>query len=377
MSDVSDRSKIGPRTRSVVDRSTRIRALRPVLIALVVTVHIPVTLYRPDLRDVALSFGTYFSALISGCIAIAALPTLSVISGFLAGNSAGNLTGRYAYPAYAARKFRRLIVPMLLWGLPMVVWIYTRQAGGFSVRPDLALFPFDLEQWLRALTAYQKLPANPPLYFLRELFLAALLLPVWRLIARSVGFSALVAIAIFYCAVAGIHFDFFIRIDIYLYFFIGVFLAARPDVRSLDGWLCAHARGLVLGFVLVCAALALYGLGPNPEHYWLALNLVRLTGPVALWALATMLAAGAVGRVLEVLSPVSFTVFLGHAIVIRVAWWAWRELFGASRFDVAWWCFFVLAVALSFAILGSLWWLYDRLRRRLLNTAPGQDPVAR
>lgn len=339
----------------------RIRVLRPVLVLLIVTVHVPLALYRPDLRDIDLSPGSYFSALISGCIAIAALPTLSVISGYLAAARSGDRS----YPVYVARKFKRLVVPMIAWGLPMAIWIYTRQSAGIGMRPDLDLYPFNLKGWFQALAAYHKLPANAPLYFLRELFLAALLLPFWRLVSRSVVVSVLLAAAIFYCAVVGINFGFFIRIDIYLYFFIGVFIAAHPGLAVADDWIRERAAWILLAFLTACLPMAFYGFSENTEHYWLVLNLMRLTGPLAFLALGTYLTRGIIGNVLARLSPASYTIFLGHVIVLRIAWWGWQELVGFSRHDTAWWAFFGLAVFLSAATLASLWWVYDRLRAAL------------
>ena len=346
----------------------RIRVLRPVLIVLIVTVHIPFALYRPDMRDVALSVGSYLSVLISGCIAVAALPTLSVFSGYLAGKKAGERS----YPAYAWRKFKRLIIPMFLWGLPMAIWIYSRQAAGVEMRPSLDLYPFNPEGWFRALAAYQKLPANPPLYFLRELFLAALLLPVWRLVSRNVLASLLLAAGIYYCTLARINFGFFHRIDIYMYFFIGVFIAAHPGLASADGWIRERAAWVMLVFLGACSAVPFYGLSENPQHYWLVLNLLRLTGPIAFLALATYLARGAIGDALARLAPASYTVFLGHIIVIQIVWWGWGELVGPLRFNEAWWGFFVVATAFSFATLASAWWAYDRTRVSLSRMIFGQ-----
>lgn len=346
---------------SKTNASDRIRVLRPVLVLLIVTVHVPAALYRPDLREVELSLGSYFSVLISGCIAIAALPTLSVISGYLAAAR----SGRRSYPVYAVRKFKRLVVPMIAWGLPMAVWIYTRQAAGVGMRPDLDLYPFNAKGWFQALAAYQKLPANAPLYFLRELFLAALMLPLWRLVSRSVVVSVLLAAAIFYCTIVGINFGFFIRIDIYLYFFIGVFIAAHPGLAVADDRIREHAAWVLLAFLAACLPMAFYGFSDNTEHYWLLLNLLRLTGPLAFLALTAYLTRGMVGQALARLSPASYTIFLGHVIVIQLVWWGWQELIGFSRHDAAWWAFFCLAVLLSTAVLGAAWWVYDRLRTGL------------
>lgn len=346
---------------STTNANDRIRVLRPVLVLLIVTVHVPLALYRPDLREVDLSPGSYLSALISGCIAIAALPTLSVISGYLAASRSGHRS----YPVYAVRKFKRLVLPMIAWGLPMAIWIYTRQSAGVGMRPDLDLYPFNLKGWFQALAAYQKLPANAPLYFLRELFLAALMLPLWRLVSRSVVVSVLLAAGIFYCTVVGINFGFFIRIDIYLYFFIGVFIAAHPGLAVADDWIRERATWVLLAFFAACLPMAFYGFSENTQHYWLALNLMRLMGPLAFLALGAYLTRGVVGKSLARLSPASYTIFLGHVIVIQLVWWGWQELVGFSRYDAAWWAFFVLAVSLSAAVLASLWWVYDRFRAAL------------
>lgn len=72
-----------------------------------------------------------------------------------------------------------------------------------------------------------------------------------------------------------------------------------------------------------------------------------------------------VGEALSRLSPASYTIFLGHVIVIQMTWWGWQELVGFSRHDSAWWTFFGLAVFLSAATLASFWWIYDRLRAAL------------
>lgn len=328
------------------------------LIVLIAALHIPHALYRPDLLEVDLAPGSYLSALISGCIAIAALPTLSVISGYLAGTG----FGQRAFLAYAARKLRRLIIPMLIWGLPMAVWIYTRQAEGISVRTDLDLYPFNALGWFQALAAYQRLPANPPLYFLRELFLAALLLPLWQLVSRSFIASVLLAVSIFYCTVASINFGFFFRIDVYLYFFIGVFIAAHPGLHKIDEWICKHVTVVLLVFIATCMSLAFYGFSESPNHYWLLLNFLRLTGPLAFLAMSAWLVKAHVGQFLARLAPASYTVFLGHLIVIELVRWGWRESIGMSRYDLAWWGFFCVALVTAVTSLSALWWLYARLR---------------
>lgn len=167
--------------------SRRIVVLRPFLIFLIMTTHLHGTLYRPDLQGLSWSLGTYLYALFTGVVATCALPLLSVISGYLA----GCLTWHKSYPVVLASKCWTLLVPMLFWNLVMALWIYQQNASGLGLRADLALYPFEFERWFYALTSIFRIPANPPLYFLRELFLCFLCFPPLQ-VARAllVGWCA-------------------------------------------------------------------------------------------------------------------------------------------------------------------------------------------
>jgi len=342
------------------DASARIRVLRPVVIVFIVIIHIPYALYRPDLQDVALSTGSFLSAWISGVVALAALPTLSVISGYLASGS----LARRGYPGFAWGKFRRLVIPMLLWGLPSALWLYYQQSRGLNPRPDLALYPFDPEGWFRALTAIGRLPANPPLYFLRELFFSALLVPAWLLIARSRVASVVLLAAIGYCALAGVHFNLFHRIDIYAYFFIGVWLACHPDAARLESGLQRFTPAVVAVLLAFSAALALYSFSDDPAAFHALTQIVRLLGPLAFWLVSARLVRSRLRAPLERLEPASYTIFLGHAPVMLLLMAAWREVFRIGPWGPTYFGFSLAMVSGSVLVLWALWALYRAARNR-------------
>lgn len=340
--------------------------LRPVVIALVVMTHIPAALYRPDLKDVALGLGTFASAWISGVIALAALPTLSVISGYLAFFS----LKRYRYIRFVGNKFRRLVIPMLLWGLVWALLIYYRQASGIPYRTDLNLYPLNVEGWARALTAIGKIPANAPLFFLRELFLSTLLIPLWLLVARSRIASLLLAGAIFYCSLAGISFGFFLRIDIYLYFFIGVFLARNPDIAALGQSLRPHTGMVAVALLVFSAALTLYSFSEDARHFPTLIQIFRLFGPLAFWLIGAWLVKSPLRRPLLTLEPASYTVFLGHGPCVTLLWESWTRWLGYSVYT---WSYLLATITLftvTFALLWSLWRVYSAVRRRMNLSGP-------
>lgn len=343
------------------DSAERIRVLRPVVIILIVAIHVPFALYRPDLNAVELTLGAFLSAWISGTFALAALPTLSVISGYLA---LGSLT-RKGYPGFAGGKFRRLAIPMVLWGLPSALWIYYQQAQGLAARPDLALYPFDPEGWFRALTAIGRLPANPPLYFLRELLFSALLIPAWMMIARSRVASAALIGAIGYCSLAGLNFGLFHRIDIYGYFFIGVWIAMHPEIAALEQRLRRYTPVLIAGLLAFAAGLALYSFSSDPRWFHPLTQVVRLFGPLVFWLASASLVESAFRAPLLRLEPASYTIFLGHAPVMVLLMEIWRQGWRIGPYGTTYLAFTLTMIGGSVVILWGLWAAYRRFVDRI------------
>lgn len=159
------------------DASQRIRICRVICISLMVTVH-----FRP--RDTTILAADApqllhgFHVILPDYLGRSSVPLLSVISGVLlvvgmsrAGSPADLLRG----------KFRSLIVPMVLWSIPILPLMLLRGKSG-----ALFLTPMG---WANALFALTDEPANFPLAFLRDIFLASVLgvgfLLAWPRASRS------------------------------------------------------------------------------------------------------------------------------------------------------------------------------------------------
>lgn len=347
--------------------SERIALLRPVLIFLVMTTHIPGSMYRPDMIGRPLDVGNYLHAMLSGVIAVGALPLLSIISGYLALFT----FQKYGYGQTLQKKFYRLFLPMLFWNLLFALYIYSVQASGTSFRPDLKLYPlFPLSvDWVLGVLALFKLPANPPLYFLRELLLCFVLLPLLSRAARRWYTAVPLMLLIAWMAVNRIHLYFFLRIDIYGFFVLGLFLAHhRAELAGVRQWLSrAWVQVLYLaGCAVFAALLARYAFQVPNQNFFKLMKLGTLLAPLAFW----MLSAYVVGwpkRFLLWVSPVSFAVFLGHVPVQSLMFSLWSNYFGRNPLEQDYFKFWSLSMLMCFLVMGLLWIAYTRARRKILH----------
>lgn len=289
--------------------SERIALLRPLLIVLIMATHIPGNLYRPDLKDPLFNAANLLHAAYSGIIAVSALPLLSIISGYLALAT----WRKYTYRTLLHHKLRRLILPMLFWNLVLGLYIAWQQYTGHNPRPDLRLYPLSID-WLLGLLALFKLPMNSPLYFLRELMLCFVLLPLLAAASRRWYTAIPLLLLLGWMAINRVHLYFFLRIDIYGFFLLGLCLARHQQAlagirHGLER--PAIQRLIAAGFVLCATLLTLYAFLPSHQHFFLAMKLSTLLTPLVFWQLSAHI-TGRPKRLLLWLSPAAFTLFLSH-----------------------------------------------------------------
>lgn len=331
--------------------SNRITVLRPVLILFIIIAHMPGSFYRPDTLSVEPVFLNVLWATLTGTLAMAALPTLSLISGYLAIDT---LQKRGA-GQFVHNKVTRLFIPMLIWSFPAAILVYMKQKAGYPDRPDLALYPFSVSGWADAITAVRKIPANPPLYFLRELFIACLLLPAYAFLLRYRGLALAILAVMFYLVVTRYNAILLFRLDIYFYFFLGAFASRYQLLAAVDAWLTTYGLTVALGFLAASLMLTYYALASaSPGYYLNLLRVLTLLGPLTFWMLSRYLVTSRVYRVLAFLSPVTFTVFLSHAVIIRLATDVWGKLFNAHPANHWTTLYWISAIAIVFV---SAWLL--------------------
>lgn len=347
------------------ESAQRIALLRPLLIFLVIAVHLPGNRYRPDTHESIPGLESLPNVLLSGTLSMVAVPTLSVIAGYLAYHS----LQRYPYVTFIKRKVRHLLLPMLLWNLLLGLLVAYGQYHGVNTRSDLTLYPFNPEHWLAGLLAIGKLPANAPLYFLRELFIACLLVPLWRWAAQRPWRSVLVLGSLGWLALNQLGAPYIFRAEIYFFFAAGVLLAQHLSLEQLEHRTLRFRTPLMAAGLSACLLMALYASLTRAEHFLVLLKALMLIGPLLFWHIGGLIQhlrwAAPLKHLLLVISPATFTIFLGHMLVIQLLWHGVivsNYLGVYQRHYLMVWAGLVATIYLS---LYGVWWLTQRTRQRL------------
>jgi len=251
---------------------------------------------------------------------------------------------RYGYLKVLLRKARRLVWPLFWSNLLFIILItYPAQAQDPNVRPDLQIYPFNLMGWFQATFAYYKIPANEPLYFLKDLFTCFLLLPLLALVARVKYLNLAVIVWMAYkCIYLQSAFFFevyplwFMRFDIVFAFYVGILLNFwKKDlvIESLNVNL-----GLVLLFLTVTSlGSAAYVVLAKPEHLTFFLwsdFIVKVCSVLGCIAIMSLLVShqGRLSRLLDRWSPFAYSLFLTHVFVFTFFTRAYLHYFPAPDF---------------------------------------------
>lgn len=321
--------------------STAIRVVRPLLIILMSFAHIGILDQVSRINTAAtLDFTNWMIVFLKACLAKSGVPLLSLISGYL---SVVTLE-KYGYFKVLLRKARRLVWPLFWSNLLFIVLItYPAQALDPSVRPDLDIYPFNAMGWFQATFAYYKIPANEPLYFLKDLYTCFLLLPLLVLVARVKFLNVAVIVWMAYKCIylqSALFFEvfplWFLRFDIVFAFYIGILLFYWKKNLFIDN------RNLSIGLAVLFPltsglASAMYVVLARPEHLTLFLwtdffvKLCSVLGCIAIMSLL-VLNAGKLTRALTWLSPFSYTLFLTHLFSFTFFNKAYLDLFSAPEF---------------------------------------------
>ena len=260
----------------------------------------------------------FIKGLLSGTLFRNALPLLTMISAFLL------FSREYAsYFALLRRKFSSLIVPLVVWNLPVAAAIYVVQRyTALELEFSETLHPATLTAWIDALLAVSSEPANFPLYFLRDLFVLALLTPVFAMFYRLAPYAGL--LAVFLIAVYGLDGPLLFRTDMLIYYYLGGFLASkRLDVRVLDPY---ASIGLAL-LIFASISLVLLDITPHP-------HLRALLAPALVWPAIGLLANTRLGDFCLRHSDASFVIFVTHGAVLMLLWAIYGTAFTALPYAV-------------------------------------------
>jgi hypothetical protein len=336
------------RIRSV-DESTQIRICRVLCIFFMMSVHVSPGLGQ---ASVVSTGGLAWVGMLWGdLLGRASVAALSFISGYLLIRTASERP----VAEVARRRFRTLVVPMLVWNLAYCL-LQLGEAVALG-RPDASVLLRPGGDLLAALTGLTGPTANLSLFFLRDLFVSALLVQLARPALTAAPWPVLGAIAL--VTVFDLAEPLVFRPSILFFLAAGAVYAMRSETLSdrLTGRAVATVAIVCAAGLLLTSRLAPEGIGPTRELE----DLLRRTILVVLALVASAGLAGtrAAGWFLPPERRI-FETYLLHVPLIGVLWLPWTVLVGGPD-EASYLLFFLLAPVAAVAAGMGFGALCDRL----------------
>lgn len=298
-----------------------IKLARPVFILFICIAHMPgIRGYTSD-YDQYNQLSTLFAIYLKDFLARGAVPILTVISGYLALAS----YKKRSYRHFITEKTKRLFVPFIVWNTLLLIggWAAYKLIGlNISNAASVA----SVSSIIHNIFGIYQLPINAPTYFLRDLFMIMLILPVIHFACKtpirfilSLGFYLFLfwdqpGITLY---LPNLVIPVTFRSDMVPFFMVGYFLAVHNQSVPRLSLYSSVSHLILIAIIGVLFSIAMSGLNPSPVQFvqWRALvgTLFVLIAPTILVVLITIQHT-LMGRLLAWLSPYSFTLFLSHSI---------------------------------------------------------------
>lgn len=291
--------------------SDSIRIARVVGILGLVLIHVPP--WHVDLGDPPRAIEP-FDLIFQYCQELfgrASVPLLSIISGYLMVTLDSGLSPLIRL----AKKGRSLLVPLLCWNLIAVL---------LAAILDRSLPDRSWIEWADELVALSAEPAIHPLYFLRDMFLCAILYPLLRALLDRWPIPTLLAFLIL--SLSDLTYPVFIGSGPFLFFSIGIAIA----LGKLHGAPGPIAGRLIILLALLAPAFTTaiktamltdaYDLPPLEMAFTAGLFVERVFGAWATWLLAGWILRRPWADRVKAIEPMIFLVFCSHVLWLGLAW---------------------------------------------------------
>jgi hypothetical protein len=358
-----------PKLRSAL--SDRIRIARTLCIFCMTFVHIPTGLAENVYDRDAGAFDLLYYA-ITGIIGLSSVSLLSLVSGYLVVSTYGKLGAEKLYTS----KFQTLVVPLVAWNAVMLLLglCYAWLSGHWQDVP--AATPLDLGNALFALTEW---PAVVPLWFLRDLFVCVLFVPVLIYGLKRqplLVMAVLVAFTLF-----GEPLLILQRPSLLLFFGIGMWMRiVGHDEAAIDRIAKPLAWGLIVMVGLyLTIRIERISFAEMDESLRVTLDcLLRITMAAAFWRLTEVVRRSCFADFATWLEPYTFFLFCSHAILFQFGAIAFRPVFGNYGAEFFWVTFLtlpLLSVVAAVAGLQAIAWSKPLLT--LFNAGHGVPPLVR
>ncbi len=303
-----------------------IRLIRPLLILCICIAHVPgIRGYHSD-YDQYDQLSTLFSVYLKDFLARGGVPILTVISGYLAYSS----YQKVPYFRLLIKKVKSLLVPFLVWNvIALAFCMVAFKLWGVNFLGFGRLDGFG--SYINAILGIGlQMPINLPVYFIRDLFLIMLFIPLIDVICkRKMVFIVFSIIWLVYSWMShsillisdAFSTHILYRTDMLLFFLLGYFYASQAfQIPKLSRYSIV-AISILMAVIGLFVSMYLSGVSPSNYDY-VNLRLLFSLAFVACFPVfinALILFSDSMGgRILKFISPYSFTLFLSHIVVLNV-----------------------------------------------------------
>ncbi|WP_165312832.1 acyltransferase family protein [Vibrio ziniensis] len=312
--------------------SDRIWVTRFLMIIGIIVLHLPP--YQP-LKDVGtMSEFDYIKAFFTFGVFRATIPVLTAISGYIIFTSSLHLSPQ----KLIKNKVNSILIPLILWNLPLAIAVYFIQKHTlFDYNFSVQLFPFELINWLGAVTSLYGSAINYPTGFLRDLFVLSILSPLlWPLLKTIPYCGFIVVLVIYYFNLDG---GLISRNSMLVSFYLGALAAHKEwDLTALD----KYAPLLLAIFLSIAAGMIAYKID-NREP-------LRLISPILVWPSMSLIMGTNIGNTVRKFTHHSFFTFLAHGPLILMIWLIYQKLFPNGPYFIYWLTAPIITVILSIIV---------------------------
>ncbi len=314
--------------------SDRISITRFIAIVAIVGIHIPLPGdYPAGAPDLFWSVRSFLTSVVFR----AAVPILTCISGYLLFAMRLDANAQLLMQ----KKFRSLGVPLVLWnGLLLVVFYAIQSTEVITFVINVNVYPFDIGTWLKGLLGTTGYPLNPPLFFLRDLFVISVLSTCLGPVLRRYPWPGFIVVSVV----------FWFNLDGYMVLkdtmVINFCLGALAAIKSWNlTYLDRYKWRVLCMFLIVAFAVQAY------RHA--LLDWFRIVSPILVWPLIHQLQQHRFGRALRAPARYSFAIFLCHYPVLAVLHAIYMNAVPTAPYMLFWCIAPAAAIAAGFVIRGT------------------------
>lgn len=353
--------------------SRLIEILRVFCITAMMWVHVSPGMLAPSV----VTTGDYalVGKLFGNTLGRASVSLLSFVSGYLLWHTARDAP----LVTLARSRFRSVLLPMLVWSALFLLMALAKEPLTGASAHNLDGIDVDAESLANAWAGITGPTANRSLFFLRDLFVATLILRAAMPLIRHVPAIAIGAVLL--AGANGILQPVIFRPSILQFLFFGA-VAARLGYSISQ--MSRPFIALPVGYLIAVTGIAIAGMPENPLLGDLRMpEMLRRIGICVLFLAFTAALSSLFPRVrLHLLGRHAFLAYLMHVPLLGVLWALWQMFVGGPD-DPTYLVFFLGAPILVFAAATVAGGILDRapkvlqtaLRGRIVRagTRPGSD----